>query len=583
MEKIWQFKPEVSEDFIDRFPEMNPIISQLLFDRGLDTQEKIDEFLNCDFNDLHDPFLFNDMEKAVKRIFTAIKKNEKIVIYGDYDADGVSSTVIVYKTLKLLGFSPEVYIPYREKEGYGLNIPVCTELINKKINLIITVDCGISSLDEIKLLKKNGIDVIVTDHHNEPLKLPPAYAIINPKLAKERYHFKFLAGAGVAYKLAQSIILRQEKFLKKNIVLPGQEKWFLDLVAIGTITDIVPMLGENRTLAKYGLLVLKKTRNLGIRKIFEKAGVNMNLADTFSVGFQLGPRINAAGRMAHASTAYNLLTTETEQTAVEIADDLEGKNQERQKQTLKIIEQARRTLGEVSNKKILIAVGQWPLSLVGLVAGKLCDEFHRPVLIITSSEDGYSGSGRSIEKFNITSALQKCRELLEKFGGHSQACGFSIKDKNNLDKFLLKIEKIAESEITDDDMVPTILIDKEVALEDINWDLYSELKKFEPFGNSNEKPKFMARRLKIVDLQTVGQDNRHLKIMLTHQTTVIRKTIGFCLGKWCDKLKTGDLIDLVFEVDKREWNGSQELQLKIIDLRLSNKDVSSPFDSKKIS
>lgn len=571
MEKIWQVKPEVSDEIKNKFPEINPTVLQLLVDRGIDTQEKIDQFLNPDYGqDQNDPFLFNNMEKAVKRIYQALKNKEKIVIYGDYDADGVSATVTLVKILQKLGGEIDVYIPYRETEGYGLNLSAVKEIIKKGTKLVITVDCGISNLEEVKVLQNKGVDVIITDHHHEPPQIPQALAVINPQLVKEKYPEKFLAGVGVAFKLAQAVLSRQEEHLGKIVISEGFEKWLLDLAAIGTVTDIVPLLGENRTLVKYGLVVLRKTRNLGLKKLMEKTSRQIKNADTFTIGFQIGPRLNAAGRMDHASTAYELLVTESATEAEEIAEDLNQKNQERQKLTESILEQAKKIIGSVKNQKILIAVGKnWPTGVVGLVAGRLCDEFHRPVLIFSQTRDEIIASGRSIEKFNITEALGKCKKYLDRFGGHAQACGFTIKNKDNLDKFIKAIEKVADKSLTDDDLKPILEIDLKVKLEEIDWNLSNELEKFEPFGQGNPKPKFLAEKVRIVDLQTVGQNGNHLKVMVHHETNTIRKTIGFCFGGWCDKLKVGDFIDIVFEVDKREWNGNQELQLKIIDLKLS--------------
>ncbi|MBU1164737.1 single-stranded-DNA-specific exonuclease RecJ [Patescibacteria group bacterium] len=571
MEKKWLVKPGISAQLIGKFPEINPLVLQLLSDRDIKTQKEIDQFLTPDYGeDQHDPFLFSDMEKAVKRIFEAIEKKQKIVIYGDYDADGVTATVVLYKTLDELGAKIDVYIPYRETEGYGLNIEAAKEIIKADNKLVITVDCGISNVEEVKILQDGGVDVVITDHHHEPPETPKAHAVINHQIETEKYPFKSLSGVGVAFKLVQAIVISQKKYLKNEKLNEGFEKWLLDLVSIGTVTDVVPLLGENRTLVKYGLVVLKKTQNIGLKKLVEVSKVQINDADTYTIGFQIGPRINAAGRMDHASTAYELLTTKSSKEAEKIALELNQKNQERQKMTLKILEEAKNIIGAVGEQKIIIAVGKgWPTGLVGLVAGRLSDQYNRPVLIIADHTDEFVGSGRSIEQFNIIEALDQCKKYLERYGGHKQACGFTIANKKNLDEFIKEITKLATKQLTKKDLQPVLSIDMEVDLEDISWDLYNELAKFEPFGEGNPKPIFLARKVNIVDVGTVGKNGNHLKAMVSHNSNNLRKTIGFSFGDWCDKLKAGDKIDMVFEVDKNVWNHSQELQLKIIDLKLS--------------
>jgi len=318
----WKIKPQINKEIIVKYPEINPIILQLLYNRNLTEQQAIDAFLNPNYDNLYDPFLFKDMTIAVKRIFSALQNQEKILIYGDYDADGVCSTAIVYSIIKSLGGEVDIYIPFREGEGYGINAKVVDWIIQQKFNLVITVDCGISNKQEIQTLKEAEIDTIVTDHHEQPLELPPALAIINPAVKNSGYPAVKLAGAGVAFKLAQAIIEWQNK-IDFPIKLPvGFEKWLLDLTAIATIGDIMPLIDENRILVKYGLIVLRKTKNLGLRALMAKAKVNPANLDTEEVNFQLAPRLNAASRMDHAYTSLRLLVTSDYQEAEEIAEDL---------------------------------------------------------------------------------------------------------------------------------------------------------------------------------------------------------------------------------------------------------------------
>ena len=572
MEKKWNVAEGIDKKLKNNFPEINPIILQLLANRNITTQKAIDEFLNPDYGqDLIDPFLFKDMAKAVKKILKAIESKKKIVVYGDYDADGVTSSAILISLLEELGAKTDIYIPFRETEGYGLNLEAAKQIAKNGAELVITVDCGISNDKEIKLLKSKGIDTIVTDHHYEPLNLPRAYAIINHNLSKETYPFKFLAGCGVAYKLVQAIISEHKKY-RVNQLPAGWEKWLLDLAAIGTVADMMPLIGENRVLVKYGLIVLRQTRRKGLQKLTDIMGGNLKNIDEQSIGWQISPRINAAGRMNHASSAYQLLITSQEAEAVKLAEELNKTNIERQQLTEKIQTEAKKLLGEVDDKKILIVVGKdWSTGLVGLVAGRLADKFNRPTLVISRFNDEIVGSGRSIKQFNIIQALEKnCHQFLSRYGGHSQACGFTVKDENNLEKFVKKMTEIADQQLKNSDFLPIIEIDAQIDLEQINWELFGELEKFIPFGEGNPKPKFIAKNLTVTDLQTVGQDGKHLRLMVRHNTMAVKKTIGFCFGDWCTKIKKGDKVDIVFEIDVNEWNGNRELQLKIIDLKISN-------------
>ncbi|HAT03837.1 MAG TPA: single-stranded-DNA-specific exonuclease RecJ [Candidatus Magasanikbacteria bacterium] len=585
MQKKWELLPEPPQDFFEQFPELPKIVACLLYHRNIRTQEKIDEFLNPDYSqDIHDPFLFRDMTKAVERIFEAIKKQEKIVVHGDYDADGVSASVIILSTLKALGHTNyEVFIPHREIDGYGLNMNTVKQLADKKTNLLITCDCGISNTKEITYACALGIDVIITDHHTVPELLPPAHAIIHPGVPGEIYPDKGLAGGGVAFKLIQALL---KKHKETNSVLPNNdtqeshEKWLLDMVAIATVGDMVPLIGESRTLTLYGLIVLNKTRRMGLQKLLLEArlmqedGTKKRDFDTYTIGFQIAPRINAAGRMDHANVAYNLMMTQDASTAAELAYQLDKNNQDRQKTTDALVKEALKQIElETIRQPVLFVLGQgWSTGLVGLIAGKLKEKYYKPAIVMAENNGEITGSGRSIEGFNLVESLQSMPDCFTKFGGHPMACGFTLV-QGKLEEFKQNLISKFEQKTTNMNLTPTLHIDAQIQLEDANWGLYDILQKFEPFGQANEKPKYLAKNVEIHKLEPVGKDNKHLRIIIRNGEKT-RKTIGWGLcndngTNWCKELKPGDIIDLVFEMDINEWNGNRELQLTIVDLKKS--------------
>ncbi|MBI4427158.1 MAG: single-stranded-DNA-specific exonuclease RecJ [Candidatus Magasanikbacteria bacterium] len=581
MQKIWKILDPAPKSFLEEHPELPPTVANLLYHRRITTPEKIDEFLNPDYlEDIFDPYLFRDMEKAVERIFKAIENKEKIIIHGDYDADGVSASVILVSTLKTLGAENiDVFLPHREIDGYGLNKYTVQTLAQQKTNLIITCDCGVSNFEEVEIANQNNIDVIITDHHGIPKKLPPAYAIIHPLLPGETYPDKGLCGGGVAFKLAQALLKKRQPENKE-----GWEKWLLDLVAIASVADMVPLLGESRTLTKYGLVVLNKTKRIGLQKLLLEArltqedGSKKRELDTYNIGFHIAPRLNAAGRMNHANTAYNLLITEDPIEATDLAYQLNQSNTERQKSTEELVKKAVEQV-EAGQKDapVLFVIGEdWPTGIIGLIAGKIKDKYYKPTLVMSRHENEIVGSGRSVEGFSLIGNLQEMPEVFAKFGGHPMACGFTLRDKDALDELKTKLTEKFLAKTADVDMQPSLAIDAKVDLDDVSWELYDLLSKFEPFGQGNEKPKYLAENLEIYSLEPVGKESKHLRIMIKTPTGKIRKTIGWslCNGNgngtnWCKKLKPGDKIDLVFEIGINEWNGNRELQLTIADLKQS--------------
>lgn len=570
--KKWRVAPAAEAEFFGQFPDLSRATLQLLYNRELKTESEIADFFRSDYDaNLFDPFLFKDMERAVKRIFEAIAGRQKIMIYGDYDADGVCSTAVLYQTLQGLGAEPEIYIPFREGEGYGLNKKAVESFINQKFDLLITVDCGVANKDEIAELQAAGIDVIVTDHHEEPLQLPEPLALINPHVKGCGYPESALCGAGVAFKLVQAIMKWQEQNDSPLKLPVGFEKWRLDLVAVATVGDIVPLIKENRVLVKYGLKVLAQTRNLGLKKMIETVNNHNGKLDSEYLGWRLVPRINAAGRIDHASAAFYLLTAKTDEESEKWVKMLEDNNKYRQQITEKTLGEAEAQIVDDSQQAIIVVGEGWPGGIMGLVAGRLCDRRHKPVLSFTHEDGKYVASGRSIEEFDITAALKECDELLVRYGGHPQACGLTIAGEENFEKFKEKFLGLAAEKLTGVELVPSIEIETEIKISEITWELINELEKFEPFGEANPKPLFCARNLSIEQIQTVGADGKHLKVLVSQDNDLnnLHKLIGFSFGEWCAKLKVGDKIDIVFELGINEWNGNREFQLKIVDLKLS--------------
>ncbi|MBI4709109.1 MAG: single-stranded-DNA-specific exonuclease RecJ [Candidatus Portnoybacteria bacterium] len=576
----WLLKPKAPKEFIGQFPEYSPMVLQLLYSRGLKTQKEIDEFFNPDYKeDLHDPFLMLGVKEAVKRILKAVKKQEKITIFGDYDADGVCGALILKSTLEALGAClGEVQIPDRINDGYGLNSTAIKKIAKENTKLIVTVDCGITDVAEVKLANSLKMEVIIVDHHQLGKKLPSAKVIIDPFQKGDKYPFKTLAGAGVAFKLVQALIKEGGQKIKE-----GFEKWLLDLVALATVADCVPLIGENRTLVRYGLIVLAQTQRIGLQElmkiarldpVFEAETMTTNL-NSYALGFMLAPRLNAAGRIKHANLAFRLLESQEREKARELAQEIDNFNRQRQKITDDIVAQVEERIKSYINDPnypIIIEGDQnWSAGIVGLVAGKISDKYQRPTIIL-NHENGLSrGSARSLPAFNIIEALKDSAEFLKDFGGHPVAAGLSLK-KENLPLFREKINQFARAKIKPEDLAPVLEIETEIAPKNINWELFDNLVKFEPFGNGNRDPVFMIKDLEIVNSRLVGNGSKHLKLELKggNPNNKIFKAIGFRLAKnGNENLKAGDKVDLAFELIVDEWNGNRDLQLRIIDIKQS--------------
>lgn len=587
MEKVWNILPEPPAEFYSTHPELPAVAARLLFHRNISTQQRIDEFLNPDYSqDVHDPFLFQDMQDTVERIFFAIEKNERIVIHGDYDADGVSAATILSSTFKVLGATQlDVFLPHRDIDGYGLNMNTIDLLHNQGTNLIITCDCGVSNVQEITKANEYGMDVIVTDHHAVPDTLPPAYSIIHPKVPGEPYPDKELCGGGVAFKLVQALLKHHQK---DHETLPNGErhesweKWLLDMVAIASVADMVPLLGETRTLTKYGLIVLNKTRRLGLQKLLHEAkllhddGTTKRELDATTIGFRIAPRINAAGRLDHANVAYKLMITDDPIEATDLAFQLDKNNKDRQEITESCVKEAIAQIekDQKDSPVLFVLHKDWQTGLVGLIASRIKELYYKPTIAMAYGHGSIMGSGRSIEGFNMIEAMQQIPEYFTKFGGHPMACGFTLITEESLQEFQKKFISLYKEKTAAMDMSKQLMIDADVTLEDVNWQLYDILEKFKPFGKQNEEPLFVAKSVTVAQCKPVGKGGKHLQLFVQHKTPRLRKLVGWhlCNGEkgkknWGNSLETGDKIDVVFTLGVNEWNGNRELQMTIVDLK----------------
>lgn len=583
--KRWLVAEPVTTEVKQQFPELDGVILQLLWNRGFKTQEETDVFLGPDWSrDTFSPDLFLNMKQAVTSVYESLERGEVITIHGDYDADGTCGTAVLFTTLReicrALTFDEKkitTYIPHREKEGYGMSIETIEHLSShEKTKLVITVDCGISNKLAIDRGVELGIDTIVCDHHTIPAELPISAILIHPLVPGETFPNKHLCGTGVAFKLASALIVEARN---RGAHFPeGHEKWLLDFVAIATVTDVMPLRGENRVLEKYGLLVLNKTRRKGIQKLLDVTGSTLGKLDTVSIGFQIGPRLNAAGRMTHASEALDLLIEEDDLRATTLAMRLHELNIERQKASQLMFEQAKRQIGEAVGESLIVAYQDgWSAGLVGLVAGKLVNEYSRPVLVVGKDGEKFVGSGRSIEGFDVTKALRYAAEFLDKFGGHPQACGFSVAGEERFHKAMEMMKDFAAKELKPDDLEPQLTIDAEIPLEKISWEFFDAMQAFHPFGTGNPVPVFVSRGVKVAAYSTVGRDDGHLKLRLACTTGKLVEAIGFGFGNWTTKLSLGSQIDIVFEIQVNEWNGNRQLQIRIIDMHQKPLHISSSF------
>jgi single-stranded-DNA-specific exonuclease len=579
MDKRWQVANLISQDIIKRQTDINPVVLQILYNRGIEESE-YDYFLNPQEQELFDPFLFSDMDKAVGIIIKNIKAQKKILVYGDYDADGITSTAVMYEVLKTLQAQVETYIPDRVSEGYGLNKKAIESFVDKGIDLIITVDNGVRNKEEVAFAQSLGIEIIVTDHHLFPLEKEawPGTLILNPSHPEDNYPYKKLAGVGVAYKLATALISKstlkqsdKERLLEKE----------LDLVALGTIADLVPLTGENRVLVHRGLKIINnslsffKKGRAGLRQLIRQANLKQDKdLQSWNIAFQLGPRLNAASRLKHANTAFDLLTKTSKTELRNLAQELDERNQKRQMITEKIYDEARQQIDKYKEEKqALVALCKeeqtWNEGVIGLVAGKISDKYYRPTLVITriQEEDGsytFKASGRSIPEFNLMEALESLTDNLDKYGGHPLACGFSIYSQEKLGKFVDEFIQFSKDKLKDKELVPNIDIDLEVDIENWNMEILDEINKLRPFGQNNPEPLFLSKNVSISEIVNMGADNQHVKFKL-HDFWAL----AFGQTERYQDLKINDKVDIVYSVELNNFNNKKTLQFKIVDLKKS--------------
>jgi len=546
--------PPISDKYLVDISGLPPLIVQLLYNRGLTETSQIVSFIDADESLLGDPYLLPDMPRAVARIYQALLSGESMAIYGDFDADGISATALLVQGLTSLGGKVIPYIPHRFTEGYGLRTVTLEKLYRQGISLVITVDCGITALAQVKKAQRMGLDIIITDHHTPLPETPPALALVNPKLPNSTYPFSQLTGVGVALKLLQALLqgMGKEKQLDE----------LMDLVALGTIADMAPLLDENRYLVKQGLDLINTTPRLGMKQMITQSGLNPGSLDAESISWVLAPRLNAAGRMAHAMTSYKLLMTDSPQEAQELCIWLEQKNTERQKLTRKALAKAREQVLAQEISTLLIASDKdYPAGIIGLVAGRLSEEFYRPAIVIRTSEQASSGSCRSIPEFNIILALNQCSSLLTEFGGHSQAAGFSLPTKNlpHLQQALLHL---ATTELAGIELRPRLDIDAEVTLPDLSGKTFRAIQQLAPFGQGNPMPTFLSRGVEVTDCGTIGSNGVHLKLKLKQGGTVW-DGIAFRFGNFLAEVSSS--LDIVYNLEIDRWRGEEKLRLNILD------------------
>jgi single-stranded-DNA-specific exonuclease len=564
MKRIWilRKKDNALIESLSKDLNISLLTSHILVNRGMKDIDNSYKFLHPSLSDLYSPFLLSDMDIGTNRILKAIKNKEKVLIYGDYDVDGVTATSMLL--LFLNKFSPNVsyYIPDRLKDGYGINIDAIKRFKNEGVKLIISVDCGISDYEEIDYCNNNGMDVIICDHHEPPARIPGAIAVLNPKRKDSTYPFKDLTGVGVVFKLIIGLRARLREKGEDN--LPNLKR-YMDLAALGTIADIAPIIDENRIIVKFGLTEIADGDRPGIKALKSVSGINGGPVDCGMVGFRLAPRINAAGRLSNANLGVELLTTSDENKAFEIAKTLDSENSKRQnienkifKEVLNILEGNRSLL---MNKSIVLASENWHAGVIGIVASRVVEEYYRPTILISIADGIGKGSGRSIEKFHMYEGLRSCEHLLEGYGGHKHAAGLKV-SIDKISEFQELFEEVAKSKLRDEDLYPVINIDSEIMLRDLTAEIVKEFELLEPFGPSNPEPVIASSNIKISDCKIVG-DN-HLKVTLK-DGNFTWDGIGFDLGRIYPLLY--EKADIAFSPRINTWQGLEYLQLRLKDIR----------------
>jgi single-stranded-DNA-specific exonuclease len=548
-------------------------VAVLLVNRGVTSLESARDFIEADFTRLHDPFLMNGMGQAVERVIRAIQQKEAITVFCDYDVDGVTSAAFLTHFFRDLNHPVEAYLPERQSEGYGLNSDAVRKIREQGAGLMITADCGITGVKEVDLANEIGLDVIITDHHQVGEEgLPQAIAVLNPHRSDCDYPYRFLCGVGLAFKMAIAVRSELHKAGWPKERLPNLKR-HLDLFALGTIADVAPLTGENHILTLHGLEVLTTTSKPGLVALKETAGIVGNV-DARSVGFGLGPRLNAAGRLGKADNGLHLLTSTDLKEAKALALDLDETNKERKEIQEETVAEAeslfRRDVDIQKDRVIVLASEIFHPGVIGIAASRLVDKYHRPTVLIALEEGQGKGSGRSIPKFNLFKAFTNCSEHLIQFGGHAYAAGLSIKE-DQVEAFRDAMNEVGHRQLTEEDLIPEVRMDTELSVEEIDRSLYSRMALLEPFGAENPVPSFLSRGVKMQEVKLIGKEKNHVRFRAQQGKGRI-EGVGFGLADVFESVDTTtELFDIAYELNLNTWNGRDKLEIKLLDIRLAEK------------
>jgi len=554
--RAWNIRPAAPRDAVAALGGLPPLIAQLLYHRGVRTESAARAFLDGESAGYFDPFGLPDMEQAVQRLRLARARDEQVVVFGDFDADGITGTALLVEGLSRFEIHAQPYIPHRDVEGYGLNISALQTLRDAGAGLVVTVDCGTSSVEEIAYASDIGLDVIVADHHAIPPELPQAVALINPHRQESRYPFNGLCGAGVAFKLLQALVLSLDKS-------PAILEDLLDLVAIGTVADMAPLYSENRLFVQRGIAVLRSGGRIGLQKLMMQARLQPSYLDGGDIGFTIAPRLNAMGRLSHALSSFRLLTTQDEEEAGALAELLEATNRERQRLTQETLDIARRAAEETAKSAPLFFVEgeEYPAGIVGLVASRLAEEHYRPAVVIERGEELSRGSARSIPEVSIVRALAECRDIFVRYGGHDQAAGFTIRTER-LPELRERLSRIVGDALQGKDLQPRLTVDAETHLRAFPGETMKFLDKLGPYGTDNPEPLFVTRNVQVLQARTFGNGDAHLELRLEDGKASWR-AVGFGMADGYPEIT--QRLDVAYSVTLDRWQGRDLLQLRLKD------------------
>ncbi len=558
LDKKWIIAEKISPEINQKMEEFPPILRQLLMNRGIADPEEAKQFLAPTENQIHDPFLLLNMETAITRILTAVKNGEKIAIYGDYDVDGVTASVLLVQVLRRMKAEAEHYIPDRHSEGYGINCEALQKLKDEGYSLVVSVDCGVRSLKEAEYAREIGLDLIITDHHEPSDQIPVGFTVVCPKQPGDAYPFKELSGVGIAFKLAQGL-------LERNPVPGMQASEWLDLVAVGTVADVVPLTGENRVMVRLGLSMLTRRQRQGLHSLMGAAGIEEGRkVNAYHIGYVIGPRLNASGRMETAEASYQILMTEDVQVAGRLAQELDDQNRQRQDIT-RDIQKAAEALVSGEEPLVFAVSPDFKLGVVGLAASRLVETFYRPAVVGINEGEITRASCRSIPEFHITKALDEVAELLERHGGHAMAAGFTVRNEN-LALLEKELKRIAGEKLAGLELHPTLRADLELPLSEVRPSILEMQEAIEPTGAGNPSVKFVCRNLRVTQKKKIGKDQSHLRMSVT-DGRITYEAVAFRQGHWADAMP--ERIDILFSFELNVFNGRTSLQLNVLDIRPS--------------